>query len=277
MGGGGSKTTNKTNIKTQAIVDAMAQSIMNCKNNQVLVQRFEVSGNYNTISNFKMVQNFNLSTSCSNNAQVTQDIQNAVASAIKQQLSSQSESVLGAIGNGSVSEANTNIDNEVKTTLTAQTITNVITDTMAQQEAIISGDHNIINNFEMSETMNILQNNCQKVISDMKSVQDIKNEEDTKLKSTQTNPLAAILDSIFKGLTNLSSVYAIILIVALVVGGYIIIKGGFLNVIFDVFKDKSSTQYNQPTSTQYNQPTSTQLYNQPTSTQLYSQPNQQQV
>ena len=31
-------------------------------------------------------------------------------------------------------------------------LTNVITDTMAQQEAIISGDHNIINNFEMSDS-----------------------------------------------------------------------------------------------------------------------------
>lgn len=243
MGGGGSKTTNTTNIKTQAIVDAMARAIMKCKGNQTINQKFVLSGSYNVIKNFKMVQAFNLSATCSNNAQNTQDIQSAVSSAIKQQLSSQSESVTGAIGNGSSSDVNLIVDNEVRTTLTSETITEVITNTMAQQEAIISGNNNIVDEFEMSQTLSILQENCQEVVSGMKSVQAITNTADTTQTTTQTNPISSIIDSVFGGLTGMFYVYAIIIIAALGIGAYVFVNGGPIGMFFG---SSSDTNYAQP-------------------------------
>ncbi len=217
MGGGGSKATTSTNLASSVAIDAIARNIMNCKNNTFLRQSFIVTGNYNVVKNTKMVQNLKLSTKCSQDTQNTINLQQEVTNAIHQIAEAQSVSVLGAIGNGSVSDAYINISNEVKQKITAETILNIINDTNAQQDIIIAGDHNIIDNFEMSQTLELLQENCQKVVNDLKSVQILDNTINQTANSKQTNFISDIIDSVFSGLADLMNVWVIFLIVMVVV------------------------------------------------------------
>ena len=223
--GGGSSSHSTTSVKTKSIVEAMSKAIMNCKGNTSLVQRFVVSGDYTVINGFKMVQNFKLSSACANSVQNLSDIQQKVSGAIKAQAEAQSVSMLGALGKSS-SEVDVNIDNEVRQVISSENVTNIINTVNALQEAIISGDHNIVNDFSMEQTMDIVNTASQDVLNQLKSVQTIANSTDTSAKSTQTNFVSDIIDSVGSIFTSLGSMWTIVVIACILVGGYIVVNGG---------------------------------------------------
>jgi hypothetical protein len=231
MGGGGSKSITTTSIATKAAVEAMAQNIMNCRSNASVIQSFVVSGNYNVVQNVKQVQNFKLSSSCSQDTKNISELQQSVSNAIKQAAEAQSVSVLGALGS-SRAEVNTYIDNEVSQKITQQTIQNIINTTNAQQEMIISGNNNIINNFEQSQTLELLYENCQNVLNELKSVQAVDNNVTGNSKATQTNFISDIVSSIFDGIQGLGILWVIVIVAALGVFGWVMINGGPLKAIF---------------------------------------------
>ena len=199
MGGGGSKSKNKSNIHTSLVIDAVAKNIMNCKSNMKVLQSFRVTGDYNVIQGVKQVQNVKLSAKCAQDAQNIANLQQSVANAVKQAAESQSVSVLGALG-GSDSEVDSTIRNDVKQSITQENITNVINNSNAQQEMVISGNHNIIKDFSQTQTYSIVWDNAQKLVNTMKSVQAIENTSDQSAKATQTNFISDIVDSVFSGL-----------------------------------------------------------------------------
>lgn len=221
MGGASSKST--IDVRTKSIVEALTQNIMDCQSNTIVDQRFVLSGSYNTIENFKMVQYLRLSKDCINNAQNLNDIQQSVSNAIKQSAEAQSVSLLGVLGN-SDSEANTFIDNEVRQTITNQNITKMIDKVNASQEAIISGDNNIIRNFSMEQTADVVMKAAQEVLNSLKSVQEIKNQVSSESKATQTNFISDIIDSVTGLFTGVGMIWALIAVVAIAVGGWVLVK-----------------------------------------------------
>lgn len=227
MGGGSSKTS--TNIKTKAIVEAMARSIMNCQGSYALVQRLVVSGNYNNVSG-GMVQVFKLNSSCTNDVQNLTEIQQTVANAIKAQTAAQSTAVLGALG-AAKSKSETFIENEVRQKITNETITNVINEVNAMQEVIISGNNNIVK-FTAEQTLDLVMENSQSVLNKLESVQDLENTADVKTDSTTTNPISEIVDSVGDIISSVGIMWVIIAVVAMVVFGWVVVNGGFLGTLF---------------------------------------------
>jgi hypothetical protein len=227
--GGASSSTN-VSVATSAAVNAMAKSIMNCQSNSVITQTFTVSGDYNVLTNIKQVQYLKLSSSCAQNAQNVSDIQQAVSAALQSAASSQSEALLGVLGSSS-SDVNQNIHNDVTQNITQETVMNVINQTNAQQAVVISGNHNIIDKFEQSQTQDILFNNCQTVLNQLKSTQAIENAAAGSATAVQKNPISEIVDSVFGGLASFGWMWVIIIVVGLIVGGYILLKGGPISAI----------------------------------------------
>jgi len=235
MGSGGSKTKTNTNIKTKTAIDFMVNNIMNCSSNTTTVQRFVLSGNYNTVNNFKMVQNLKLSSDCAQDASNMSDLQQNVSNAIKQAAESQSVSVLGALGS-SKSEIDLFIENEVSKKITNQTIQNIVNSTNDQQEVIISGNNNIVDNFLMEQTMDLVFKNCQDVLNKLQSVQAVENSAQQTGKSTQTNFVAEIVDSVFDGLTGMIGLWLLFAIGMAIIGAIIVVKMGGLGVVFNSIK-----------------------------------------
>lgn len=240
MGSGGSKSYTTTNIKTKLAVEALAENIMNCRSNTLVSQKFVLSGDYNVIKNSKQVQNFKLSTECSQDVKNIADLQQSVANAIKQAAESQSVSVLGALGE-SRAEVNLNIENEVKQKITQKTVLDIVNETNAQQEMIISGNHNIVDNFEQSQTLDLLFKNCQKVMNEFKSIQAIENSADQNSKATQSNFISDIVDSIFGGLASIGLIWMVVIVVAIAVAGYVITKGGPLAALLGSSGESSNS------------------------------------
>lgn len=214
--GGGSSTLNTSNVRTKAVVEALARNIMNCKSDTVAGQRLEITGNNIELDEFRQVQNLRLSSNCIQDVNNLADIQQSVANAVKQAAESQSVSVLGALGR-SDAEVRSNIENEVKQTITQENIQNIINNVNAQQTAIISGSGLKLGTITQEQTFNIIYENSQKLINNMRSVQVIENSTEQATKSTQTNFVSDIVDSFFKGLQGLGWVWvAVIGIIAMV-------------------------------------------------------------
>jgi hypothetical protein len=239
------------------VVEAMSKAIMNCQGNSMVNQKFILSGSYNVLKSFKMVQNFKLSSTCTNNAQNMADIKNAVTNAIEQASSSQNVSVLGALGN-SDSDSNTTISTEVETKITNETISNIINNSNAQQEVVISGSNNIIDSFDMSQTMSIVSENCLSALNSLSSFTELKNDAKQSSTATQTNFISDIVSSIFDGIASLGVLWVIIIVCCVGVGGWIIINGGPVAALFGKGSsaqpavNTGQMQYQMPIQQKYN-------------------------
>jgi len=225
MGGSSSKAT--TNVKTRSVVDAVARNIMDCRSNTTVKQSFIVSGNYNIVKNSKQVQHTKLSSSCAQDTKNITNLQRAVANAVKQSASSQSVSLIGVLGK-SESEVISNIEDEVIQNITQENIQRIINESNATQEIVISGNNNIIDNFNQTQTFEIVFKNAQKVVNELKSVQAIENATNQSSVSTQTNPISEIISSIGGIITGTWGIIAIVVVVVIITVAY------FLTVVVGV-------------------------------------------
>jgi len=228
MGGGSSTSSDVTSINT-SVTNAMAQAIMNCSGNTMTEQKFTVSGSYNAINNFKMVQAMSLSATCANNADNLASVQAAVTAAVTAAASSQSVAGLGSLTK-SDAQVKVRIQNDVTQNITSQTITNVINTVNAVQTATISGDNNIISNFDEEQTLVIVQNACQAVVSKMSTVQEIKSSAEAKSEAKQTDPIDSFMKNINSivgtGFAGANTGFGIVAAVAItcIIGGVILVN-----------------------------------------------------
>ena len=228
MGGSSSKTS--TDVFTSNIVEALSKSIQNCQGNTAINQLVHIEGNFNVVKKVRLVQGMKLSTSCTLDDKNIATAQQAVENAIKQQSEAQNVALLGALSSSS-SQNSTKIHNEVKATITRETIQNIVNNFNATQEFYLKGNSNIVEDISMEQSMQVLHDNCLSALSQMSTVQDIMNKADSASKATQTNPISEIIGAIGSIFTSLGSMWTIIIIVAMVIGGYIIVNGGFLGTL----------------------------------------------
>ncbi len=229
MGGSSSKTS--TDIYTSNIVEAMSKTIQNCSGNTVINQQVIIKGNYNVVKNVRLVQGMKLSTSCALDDKNIAAAQQAVENAIKQQSEAQNVALLGALSSSS-SRDDTKIRNEVRATINRETVQNIVNNFNATQEFYLDGNSNIVEDISMEQSMQVLFDNCLSALSQMSTVQDVMNNAELISKATQTNPVSEIIGAIGNIITSLGGMWTIVIIVAIVVGGYIIIQGGFLGTLF---------------------------------------------
>lgn len=227
---GGSQSKTKTDIYTSNVVEALSKSIQNCASNTIINQKVAIRGNYNVVRHVRLVQGMKLAASCALDEKNITEAQQAVENAIKQQSDAQSVALLGVVGK-SKSQNEAVIHNEVKSTINRETIQNIINNFNATQEFYLDGNSNIVDDLTMEQSMQILFDNCLSALSQMSSVQDIMNNASQIASSTQTNPVSEIINSIGSILTKLGGMWTIIIIVAMVVGGYIVLQGGFIGVL----------------------------------------------
>jgi len=230
-GGGGSKSTTTNSMLTSTAVSAISNNIMSCSGNQMMSQNFIVSGNGNSISNTKQIQSLKLSTECAQSSQNLTALQQEVTAALTAAASVNTQAVLSALSASSESEVNTTIENDVKQNITQNTILKIINDTNLQQNMIISGNANVINNFTQEQTTDILNKNIQNAINKIDSVQKIASKTDAKSTNTQSNPLDDMLKTAFKGVNDIADTIggvfsggmytiAAVIIVGMIVAGY---------------------------------------------------------
>jgi hypothetical protein len=243
MGGSSSKTS--TDIYTQQIVEAFSKTLQNCEGNTIINQQVTIRGNYNVVKKVRLVQGMKLSTSCAMNEQNVAATQQSVESAIKQQAEAQSIALIGALGNAD-STNETTIRNEVRTAITRESIQNIVNNFNAAQEFLLDGNNNIVEDVTMEQSMEILHENIMGVLSQMSSVQDIKNKAEQVATSKQTNPVSEIIDSVGSIVENIGMMWMIVIVVAIAVGGYVLVNGGLGAIFADSDPGYMQQNPNQP-------------------------------
>lgn len=228
---GGSSASTSTDIYTSNIVEALSKTIQNCSGNTVLEQQVIIRGKYNIVRGVRLVQSLKLSSSCALDDKNIATAQQEVINAIKQQSEAQSVALLGALTTSESSD-DTKIRNEVRATITRETIQNIVNNFNATQKLFLDGDSNIVEDITMEQSMQVLFDNCLAALSQMSTVQDVTNNAELISKASQTNPISEIIDSAGNIVTSLGGMWTIVIIVVVIVGGYIIVQGGFLGALF---------------------------------------------
>lgn len=207
----GQNTSNKFSATTQAIASVITSSIMNCGSNVLATQSFIVSGNFNQISNVKLVQAIKLSTNCINNAETVAKIQTDVANAIAQQASAQGQALIGALNNSNTNSS-TIIKNEVQSHINTSSLTNLISSVQAAQNIIISGNNNIVDNFSAEQTSELVQNAACSLVNNLDSVAKLNAEADQKTTSTVVDPISEAIKGIMSGIQGIGMLWVILIL-----------------------------------------------------------------
>ncbi len=249
MGAGGSSAKSSTDIYTQNIVEALSKSIQNCTSKTVIAQKVVIKGNYNVVKKVRMVQGMKLSTSCAMDDKNVAAAQQAVENQIKQQTEAQNVALMGALSK-SESDTDLKIHNEVKSKINRETIQNIINTFNLTQDFYLDGNSNIVEDISMEQSMEALADSCLQALSQLSTVQDIMTRADQISKASQTNPVSEIIgaiggivstitSSISSIVTSLGGIWMIIVVVALGVGGYVIVQGGGIGALMGTLNGPS--------------------------------------
>jgi hypothetical protein len=209
---------------TEAVSKVLTKNIMKCDRKVVLNQTIDVSGDYNIVSNAKMRQGFEMSTTCFQDVSMMAQIQNEMFSEIKAQAKAQSVAVLGVLGN-SDSETDTKIRNSINNEITSETMNLIVTNVNQSQGISVSGNHNIVENVDLEQLTNLVEKASQSVVSNLSVINTLANSVEAKSESSQTNPLDFIANML--GALMSGPIIVILLIIAAVMGFLWIFRGIF--------------------------------------------------
>lgn len=255
--GGGSKSKTEQTINTKSAAELITRNIMNCSGSQAVSQAVTVSGNYNVVR-VKQVSFMKLSAECVQNVQTVADIQTQITNDIMAQVKSQSQALLGALGR-SDSEINTKISQDVKNTVTAESVQNIVNSVNMSQEVLVTGDNNIVE-VTQEQVADLVTRASQDLLNSMTSVQELNSAVKSTAEATQTNPISEIIGTVFDGVAEIAWIWGIVIIVAIIFLGREIIKGGVITELFGKNKGQRPAEPNtNPTepSTNPNPPSDT--------------------
>jgi hypothetical protein len=224
FGGGGSSSKSKATLNTSLAINALTQNIMNCSSNAMMAQELLVSGDYNVITG-RQLQTLHLSADCSQSAQNVTDLQQQVSSLLSNAANAQNVAVLGILGKSN-SDVETSITNDVKQSITQQTLADIVNTVNIQQKILISGNSNIVN-FTQEQTSQLVYTAAQNAINNLKSVQAINNALSQKSDSSVSNPISDVIDSVGGIFTAGGWMIVIVIVVGIVFIGPTLIKTFF--------------------------------------------------
>ena len=210
MGGGGSKTKNKSEVVNDFVSKSIAETIMNCNNQSSVSQRLDIRGNYNVVKGVDMKQAFSLSSQCFQDSQVMNKMVNDMANSVKQAADSQNIALLGALSK-SQAEVDNYIYNSVKNEIKSSAIQNIVNATNAEQGIGINGNHNIVENVTMNQVVDMISKNSQSVINDTDVATRAKTAVDQSASAKQENPLDAITDMVGKVMDGVTSPFKMVI------------------------------------------------------------------
>jgi hypothetical protein len=210
MGGGGSKTKNKSTVVNDFVSKSIAESIMNCNNQSSVSQRLDIRGNYNVVKNVNMKQAFSLSSQCFQDSKVMNNMVNEIANSVKQAAESQNIALLGALTK-STAEVDNYIYNSVKNEIKSSTIQNIVNATNAEQGIGITGNNNIVEDITMNQVVDMISKNAQSAINDTDISTRAKTAVDQSASAKQENPLDAITNMLGKVMDGVSSPFKMVI------------------------------------------------------------------
>ncbi len=231
----GSTSSSSANVATKSVVEAVTKNLMSCSSSSVATQSLIVSGSNNVVRG-KQVQYIKLSASCYQKAENIDNLQVIIKDAIKQAAEAQNAALIGALSTSNAVN-DTNISNDVQQHITKETITNVINKSNTQQEVIISGNNNIVDNFTQEQTSDVVYSNVQDLLNKMSTIQTLESVAQQDSKSTQTNSFAEFVDSLGNAASSVLDstggavlkawiIPAIVAVVAIIYLGPLLLKGG---------------------------------------------------
>ena len=213
--GGGASSTSKTEVLSETVAEVMMKNLVDCGSSSTTTQRFEVSGDGNTIAGVKMLQAFTITVDCANSATNVTKLQSAVTSAIKNSSTAQSVALVGALGSSS-SNVDQLISTSVRNSITSENITKLSLESNTAQVFLVSGSNNTISDITMEQRKSVILKAVMKVVNDIDVIQKISNAAVSDSAAIQKGPLDFLTDWM-DGLTG-------VIIVMILAGAFVAVQ-----------------------------------------------------
>jgi len=225
---GGTRARNTSDILTDIATDVTQENIASCTTSATQEQILEVTAKGGTVdlSGVKMGQSASVDATCVMSSEMSASIQNDIANAIVQEVTSKGIGLLSALGSTSA-EAIANIKTQLEQVLNQKTIQQALTSVSQTQKVVLTAESSegiagkiIFKDLDMQQGAAIVSKSIisQKGVVDV--INAISNKVDQKAAAEEESPLqvfADMLSSIFSGM------------------GLIIIGLGLLGVVFLYF------------------------------------------
>jgi hypothetical protein len=228
MGGTGSKSSTTSDTLTDLSIKAIQSSISKCittATQSQLLSIKSVKGNV-TVTGTSLSQGSSVKMDCLLTSDSQSDIQASISNAIVQWAKSQSEALLGVLGK-SEAEAVSNVKNKLAVSISQTTLQEALS-LASQKQAVEIGDvegNVVISGLTMTQTLEMVASTIIKGTAYSTVISDIATSMDQSSESTQTNPIAEVIDSVGSIVSTALSSWMIIVAV-------IVICGALISVVF---------------------------------------------
>ena len=209
-----SSTTNQVDLSSASTI--IVDNIMNCKGNSTVSQTIDLSGSYMEIDNFQQKQAYKLDTQCTQKLENNMNLIKKVANAIAASAEANAPGIVSMLTTSGSNVRNT-INQQVKDYFESKAITNIVTTVNAIQGLNISGHHIILKNTTQDQAADLLQKGIQDSLNKLSVVQDINNGLKGDSKSTITNPISDIINSVFGGMANMGMIFGVVAVIIVIV------------------------------------------------------------
>jgi len=195
MGGGGSSAKSSATQATNIISEVVTTNLT--KHHTIVQQEqyIRVSGNYNIVSDVVMNQAYEINISEATTNNQIASMQSDITSQLQQAASSASVAMLDALG-GSQSEIDVEIENEIKSMITTENITDIAVNVNQSQGIDISGSHNIVKNITFKQFGKIIDENVRNQTQRSTLITTMDTVMSQEATATTENPLDAFTNMI---------------------------------------------------------------------------------
>lgn len=213
-----------TNVYSKAVTSVLVKNIMQCNTGMVAAQEINISGSYNVLD-IKQEQIVNFSASCFQSAENIVDLQNQIKAAIDETAKSQSAGVFNALSS-SDSTLNRNITTDIQNNITTENMQKVVNNIMNKQLVNVSGSNNVAK-IDQKAVSDIVADSAQKLTTQLKSLNQLSTDVKGTSEATQQDPVKALVDSVFSGLSSIMSLWIWAFIAIVIIGAVFCYSIGF--------------------------------------------------
>jgi len=225
MGGGGSTAINKSSVATSIVSSVITKNLTQHYNAVQQEQQIIVSGNFANVSNIQMGQTLQIDVSASTTDDQISNMQDDITAQLQQAADASSSAVFDALGTGSTSENDVQIQNAVSSLVDNETVTNIINQVNQDQILIVSGNHDIVTYITFDQMSDMIDQGVLQLTQQNDTITKLDNALSQTTTSAETNPISEIIDAIGGAIeSGLTGVWMPVIVFIIVVAFIILVS-----------------------------------------------------
>jgi len=231
MGGGGSKTSNTTDVINTMVNENIVKATTNCESGIIGEQYIELGGEGNVYKNISQVAKSKMSMDCLSSDTFKDDFVTKFVNDAKGKIDNISPSIMGKIEIGNQDELKTRIENDVKNIFENDFSSRLSGNITSNQTIKGFGKDNVSINVSQENNMESTNKIIRELLQEKSIMNDFTNQVDNAIKKETEDTVAKVSETIGDTVSDIANAIAGgVMIWILIIGAV------FIGIIFLIYK-----------------------------------------